>query len=359
MTSIEIQPATLSPAQFKAARALASAYHHLWSGVPDGTYAIADIAAWSREHDSQSFPGIGAPWLTETVNSFRQVKHATGSGRLRWTIGESGNVVLHVYRPADLSSVRADAARTFAYAAIQPVEPPTENGILVAAIDILNGPEGGDYEKFSIGEITIGSSDYEKTHDEKVPEYKVRQVKDGWNYFGPDDGLRDDILFERHVAALVRPLVALLTANDAEPLYELSSMDEELEAARYAAHEEAHAAWRANVIEPAIARAKEILQPLFAIALPDPWQEPYWPEDREKFPEPETCYIKKTGMDAWKEDFAEHYVVVHRGERFPVESEHAAVHAVLLLQRTPEMSLIDAVKAAVVSTSYRPAESAE
>lgn len=47
----------LSPSQFIAARALASAYNHLWSGVPDETYDLEDIIAWSNEHQHPSLPG--------------------------------------------------------------------------------------------------------------------------------------------------------------------------------------------------------------------------------------------------------------------------------------------------------------
>ena len=46
--------------------------------------------------------------------------------------------------------------------------------------------------------------------------------------------------------------------------------------------------------------------------------------------------------------------VVHRGERFPIESERAAIYAVLLLRQQPELPLIDAIQSAICAQSYRP-----
>lgn len=260
-----------------------------------------------------------------------------------------------------------------AYAAIESVEPPVDHGVLVASVTVLNGPEYGDIEKFSVGAIELGSSSFEKTH-ETVEGYSRPQVKHGWNYFHPEDNLHDDLAFERHIGALVRPLVALLTANEQEPEQEeipdydwdRTQTDPEYAALCQRAAEANHTRyqeWRERVIVPAIARAKEVLTPLFTVALPDPYcLENLSPEEL-----PETYWTRREVNEVIRQD--EHnlfsvghfqlYEVVHRGEHFPVETERAAVHMTLALQANPKLPMIDALKSANRSRSYRPDPTSE
>lgn len=341
----------LTPAQFIVAKALAGAYNHLWAGVPDGTYDLEEICKWSDENGSDSFPGISCPEIYETSlgSGFNQVIHTTGSGRLRWYIGELGNIRLHVYRPADLSPAHAATARSIGYAGIQPIQPPEDCGVLVAAIDIINGPEGGERDTFSIGDIAIGSTSYEKTHDEDG------QIPAEWIYFGPDDELRDDLLFERHAHALVRPLVALLTIGECEPdLGEppVHMTDQEINS-WWEESQKKRQEWRERVIVPAIAQAKAILAPLFEIALPDPEYNP----DDERVEHPETFWSRSEVYECTERGRGSDFVlykVHHHGEVLPVETERAAVHIVLALRGNPNLTMIEAFRAAARSRQYRP-----
>ena len=336
----------LTPVQFTVARKLADAYNHLWSGVPDGTYSIEDIEKWSEQHQDPRLPGgIYAPGV-EMIGSHPEVVHVTGSGRLEWRVTVCGNVTLNIYRPSDLSPARAADARTMAYASISSVEPPQECGLLVASVTILNkaADDAEDFatlSTFEIGEVAIGSSSYEKTHGEYYN--GIQQIKYGWNYFSNNEQpiLHDDLLFERHVYALVRPLVALLTINEAEEQYAEDVYEK-------------HQAWRKRVIDPAIERAKALLAPLFESALPDPLQPNlriYDPETGEEKPYqyPVTYWTRTTD---WNDEIT--MFVCHDKEKFPVESEKTAVHAVLLLRQHPDMLLVDAVKTAILSSNYQP-----
>ena len=90
-------------------------------------------------------------------------------------------------------------------------------------------------------------------------------------------------------------------------------------------------------------KAKEILAPLFAIALPDPLDKNDLPN-----PVPNTYWTRPSEYDV------DPITVYHNNDEFPVESEKTAVHAVLLLQQQPEIALAEAIKIAVRSKSYRP-----
>lgn len=322
---------TLTPSQFRASRALAAAHHHLWSGVPSGTYNIDDIRAWSKAHQHPSLPpGIFAPFIDEGW-----VIHTTGSGRLRWRVNEIGNVILDVFRPQDLSPVGAAMARTFGYAAIQSVQPPEEEGILVASLTVLNGPEWGDLESFSFGKLEIGSTSYAKTHDESG------QLISGWNLFSEKE-LHDDMLFHRHVYALVRPLVALLTANDEVP--ERESKEE-----------------RDARLAPAIAQARALLAPLFEIALPDPVRVPELGYEDESIIYPETYWTRRCAtevVDDGRRSYGSSfmlYEVVHHDECIAVETERVATWLTLALRKDPDRDILEAIDAANRSRQYRPA----
>ena len=290
--------AVLTPAQFQAARALASAFGHLWASVPDGTLAIADIEAYSDSIQNASLPGgIYAPYLNEN----NVVLHVTGSGRLQWEIEPSGNVTLSIFRPADLSSTRANMARTMAYAAVSSVQPPADAGIEVARVQVLNY----DAERFEV------SLDNILVHTSSMDEWQADETHRSYN-----TDLRDDIMFHRHVIALAEPLGALLTAHH----FPIDYAEEEQ-------------GWE---------KAKELLAVLFAKALPD-----YIDANDEG--DRTTTYW--TMEHTWEDSIP---TVAHKGETFPVETERAAVHAVLLLQRSPDLALLEAVKAAIKARGYRP-----
>lgn len=207
----------------------------------------------------------------------------------------------------------------------------------------------GSREHFSVGEIELDTCDYAKSHDVDG------QVAHGWNY---NEDLREDLLFERHVAALVRPLVALLTVNEQEERESESVPENETPEERDTRWEANHARyqeWRKRVIVPAIEKAKEILAPLFDLALPDPWRPAFHSAyDGHDCPEQKTYWSYEEANEYPTYHPQACYTVVHNGEDFPVESEKTAVYAVLLLQQKPEMPLVEAVKSAIRSSSYRP-----
>jgi hypothetical protein len=327
----------LTPAQFVVARALAQAYGHLWSSAPDGMYDVDEIEAHYQkildEREHFKF-GITAPSLVcdPKDEAFGCVVHTTESGRLSWEIGPSGSVVLEVRRPSEVARfVQREIWQRFVHInpdvsrAIQ-----QDPGVLVARIKIIND----DTEKFV---SSISAEKYDFFYE--VSKYTESREADSEHLvcaeYNPD--LHDDILFERHVYALIRPLVALMTIE--QPRGE----------------EEYYEDYRARVINPAIERAKVLLAPLFTRALPDPVRR--WDDgnildvDAETLPE---TYWSQLHPDAFTDDMA--LYIHHHGEEFPVESERVAVHAVLLLRNNPEMSLIEAVKTAICSQQYRPTE---
>lgn len=274
--------------------------------MPDGTYDLAEIRKIAHEWQHPMLPaGIECPCTEIEAGKCLNVIHTTGSGRLHWIVRENGNVRLEIYRPADLSPERAASARTMAYATISGVQPPDDAGICVARVWLINGDE-----------------------DEQL--YHPSFESFGFSTSEGDVDIDDSLCFERHISALVRPLVALLTANAPE---RKEGQD--------------YAEWKSQYIRPAIEQAKKWLHSLFEKVLPDPsfftdderHEETYWtqPDQRARSSERDACRY-----------------VVHRGEKFPVESERAAVHAVLFLQQQPEMPLIEAIKAAIESDSYRP-----
>lgn len=336
----QTQEVTLTPAQFAATIALAKQYGHMWCGYQEKSLKVSDIEAYGRSCLDDNLPGgIIGPTVIQTGEDMWAVVHTTGSGRLSWEINGGGSVTLSIYRPSSLSSAGAETRRTFAYAAIASMQPPDDEGILVARIVVLNDNKRDFTERFSVDDLLIHSSNWQLSHKPDD------EVKDTFIYVDPnrekDDRIYDDLLFTRHVSALIEPLVALLTANEQEPLGEEVPEDETEEARekRWDASSARHQEWRKRVIHPAIEAAKRWLQPLFDYALPDPF-------DGDEAPE---TYWTKPGR--YDETPLE---VHHRGEAFPLETERAAVHAVLNLQKNPDLLLIDAVKAAIKSIYYRP-----
>lgn len=332
----------LTPAQFVVARALAQAYGHLWSSAPDGMYDIDEIEAHYQkildEREHFKF-GITAPSLVRDPSneSFGAVVHTTESGRLTWEVGPSGSTVLEIRRPSDLSRLAAQARQTGNYT------PPVNSdisrllqedpGILVARVKIIND----DSEQF-VSSILTENYDfyYETSKREESRETDSERFESA--EYNPD--LRDDLLFERHVGALIRPLVALMTIE------------------RPRGEEEYYEEYRESVINPAIERAKLLLAPMFAKALPDAVTLAYESDGKTlQFELPETYWSSPGDYSLDYEDgyLPKDYIAVHHhGEEFPVESEKTAVHTVLLLRQHPEMLLVDAVKSAICSKNYRP-----
>lgn len=216
----------LTPIQFYIARALARAFGHLWSSVPDGTYNVDDIEAYSNElRAPDKFLGICSPTL-ESVSSpdneqegySYDVVHTTYTGRLTWRVTAGGNVQLVVTRPIDVQ---------------------------VANIWLLKENYYGRQEFFlSTGNKEL-SDKLEATYDYNV---------------------HTELLFKRHVDALVRPIVAVLTVleqdNYDENYRNLNYHQVQLQI-RYG---ELHG----GVIAPAITVAKAMLSPLYAVAKEDP-----------------------------------------------------------------------------------------
>lgn len=283
---------TLEPQQFIVARALAGAFSHLWSGVPDGTYNIADIWQYSHENQHPSLPaGIYTPDVFHQ-GSLKVVSHTTGTGRLEWEVYEGGNVLLKVNRP---------------------------NGQVLWVSMAKDGQEFFNMDTdFSFGAAFSFLTDE------------------------TENGLYDNTLnpdfSERHVAALIRPIVALLQLQQEYHYDDASSVDE---------HEQYQ-----NYIRPIIAQVKQYLKPLFDLALPDAFVQ-Y--DDNQNAPT--TYWVQKDGewdVDPKGEGYERKIRFVHHnGDTFPVESEKTAVHAVLLLRKYPDMSLFDAIHIAIISGQTR------
>ncbi len=294
---------TLTPAQFAAARALASAHFHLWGGVPEGTYDLDAIRAWSEsENAGDSFPGIEAPEMDGS-----NIVHTTGTGRLTWTVERDGDVTLQIFRPAQAG----------------------ENAPLeVARVQVIND-NPAQFEPEMGLEVVIHTS---SVVDPRDPSFSIH----------PD--LRDDLLFERHVKALVRPLVALITAN--APRFSGERYDAQGEATPE------YQAYREEIIQPAIENANIYLQHLYEKALPDPSLQVLseWYLDTRYYPENAHILREEKGYVL----VGEQYYVIGYGGAFPVESERVAVHAALLLKRSLSMPLIEAVRQAILGHGYRP-----
>jgi len=264
---------TLTPAQFTAARALASKFGHLWAGVPDGTYDTVDIEAWSDEKQHLQLPaGIFCP----TLDKQGTVIHTTGAGRLSWEITPWGNVTLIVSRPAGEGSVE------------------------VARVQVIND----NPDRFSIVD-----EDY-LIHTSSREEWETNPAHLTW-----DPDLKDGRVFGRHVEALLPAIVALLEAGeiegDEDQLYEQARM------------------W---------------LRPMIEGALPEPLFLQPGDEAPTTYHTLEQRYSSETP----------YYVVHHQEQEFPTESERVAVYMSFLLQEQPELSLVEAAKQALKSSSYRP-----
>lgn len=311
----------LTPNQFLAARTLAKAYGHLWAGVPDGTYALKDIQAWAYEHQNENLPcGILEPSIEVDGHgdSYGTVTHTTGTGRLTWHINMDGDVRLEVNRPR-----YSDREERILHAnGLHPEwdQHQQQGNIIVACIDLCSPEYNAPILHTPSWERSGGG------------------IKDGWVY---NLGIAQVLCFKRHVASLIRPIVSLLTLGKE---YQLASMEEDYEEGRYEA-------WRASVLEPAIEQAKEMLAPLFEQALPDAWEPQYDHTARKTNEQPSICYMRYSRDPfSWNGKYT-----VHKGdESFIVETERAAVYATLVLERYPEMSLIEAISAAMESCVYRP-----
>ncbi|HXH26986.1 MAG TPA: hypothetical protein VNG90_03745 [Candidatus Acidoferrum sp.] len=281
----------LTPAQFEATRALASSLGHLWASVPDGTYNLADIEAYGAPLVDNIFGGISSPGYI-IRDGLPVMVHTSQTGRIAWEVSSFGNVRLEIFRPADLFR-RPSYAQRVEYA---------EEGIRVARVDLIND----DPEVFDLG---------------YNPDYIIQtSSRDELNTFLGhkfcyEAGLQDHLLFERHVWALVDLVAALLAPQDAGDPHRST-----------------------------LRAANEILAPLFAKASPDPWEKGR--ERGHEKPRPETYWASDRYGDSME--------VVHRGEKFPVETEMTAVYAVLLLRSQPNLSLTEAVKAAINAGTYRP-----
>lgn len=247
------------------------------------------IEAYSGPLVDDNYGGITSPALVERVGGFATC-HTSYTGRISWEVSAFGTVRLNITRPADLFIRRARHAQTGGS---------SSEGILVARIDFINDTP----EVFDLG---------------PDPDYLIHTSSpdDRRSHMVYNDLLQDDLLFERHVWPLVDLVAALLAPHDAgDP--------------------------RRSVL----GAAQEMLAPLFAKALPDPWEKS-WDRGQGK-PRPET-YWKR---DGWWGDST---VIVHRGEEFPAETEMTATYAVLLLRSQPQLSVVEAVKAAIQAATYRP-----
>lgn len=326
LTTIKPKSIILTPAQFTAARALAQAYHHLWGGVPDGTYDINDISDWSGTIDTQ-FAGIASPWIREETEDSQPsyvAYHRTGgiarpgNGRLSWEIRSSGNITLRVHRPISLLKENDREG--------------IDEGAIVATLQIIND----DDQVLNI--LKHEDYVYSRSWRNAVTETPMHTEY--------DENLRDDLLCERHVWALVKPLVALFAVDHPEPLQEPIIEGEDHET-YYNRVNQAHQEYRRQYIHPAIEKAKAWLKPLFDVALPDPL--PSKDDVDDDFQYPETYWTRPRNNCSH-----EAMMVFHRGESFPVESEKTAVHAILLLKDNSEMDLVEAIKSAIKAKSYRP-----
>lgn len=339
ITSTTTTTVTLTPAQFQIARAFARAYGHLWSKVPDGTYTPETIQQWVDENlvYPGMIAGIDSPTLVSEggeLSNFFDVIHSTQTGRLTWKVTSFGNVQLIVTRPGDIQ-----------VANVWLLNNNQENVIAEDEIEF----------SFSVGNHVLAIQ-LEATED---------------------DNIHEELLFLRHVDALVRPIVAVLTLKQ-QQAYDKDIVEMSREDAQ-SAYED----FRLRVIEPAIAQAKAWLAPLYELAMPDPYfdgaitfdeiesacrGEQRFGSLREQEPNytiPETFYVRErlgaiyntSRMFPLLETVraeGQRWAVFHHKEWFPVQSEQVAVHATMLLLRNSDMSLFQAIKAAIIAETYRP-----
>jgi hypothetical protein len=289
---------TLTPEQFKVARALAGEYGHLWAGVPDETYEIEAIRAYSAEEQSENLPdGIYFPWLVDD-----HVMHTTGTGRLSWTIFQSGNTMLEVNRPKNTLVIRVNMIKD-------------------------------DAPFFDIETDLSFYAGFRHLHDDPNPAVD----------YGQD--LSTDFS-TRHVAALIKPLTTLLMIGKTSKDFGYADDDTD----------DQHCGKYYALVNSIRDQVKVALKTLFDLALPDPYDDSelsesymgYLSEDRKV--RPATYWSRQDNFH-----FPRGYMmeVVHNSERLYVESEKTAVHAVLLLREYPDMAISDAVQVAIHESQYR------
>lgn len=281
----------LTPAQFQVALVLARAYGHLWANcfpskdVPTGqAHSLAEIYEWSAEDEE----GIRVP----QVDGDGHVVHTSGSGRLHWEIADNGNTFLQIFRPAGTDRWHPDKS------------------LLVAQVSIENALTSWGENKFEFGNVRVSRLELWDVPWRDREAYRVA----------------GDYLFERHIQALIRPIVALITGEPDIP------------------EEETYKDWRARVIAPAIERARDILTPLIKNSLPDPYE-----GDEEDAPSVYYTHNRGSGL-YWVHNEDED----GEDESFPVESEKTAVNAATRLERDRTLPLVEAIRLAIVDRDYRP-----
>ena len=310
---METAELALTLPQFIASRALGRAYHHLWAGVPDGTLKLADIEAYARPLYDPKFGGITFPTVIEG-NGGLVVTHETLTGRLSWAVDRRGAVVLELFRPLSLQEARPKFSDIYR-------EGESSRKVLVARVRIA-ASAGSLTPRSCLVSLSAESERQYRSQTERLPVWVEHDV-------------RTDLLFERHVEALVLPLATLLTAEVGWPdnRFDPETQEETL----------GFSLFREIVLDPAIEKARQWLAPLLALnPYPDPYVDGYFPAEL-----PVVYWYKGREND-------DPMFVVQGDQKFPVESEKTAVHAVYLLRAHPEMLLVEAVQAAVISPYYRP-----
>jgi hypothetical protein len=317
---------TLTLPQFIATKALASTFHHLWASAIGDNFVLdlQEIDAIASESYDQQFGGITSPTLDEQGN----VVHVTGSGRLHWLINSAGNVELNIYRPSGLSAERSQFARMFSYASLLPIDHIVEDGILVARVVTINDD---DYNWSWQDDVSVFVNHQEMATPDHTVDY--------------DPNVCSDLLFERHVQALVEPLVALILATQVEgkalakiveegesEYQRWHLLTEEEQAQERDVSYQRYLKYKQEAIDPATLKAEAYLKPLFDIALPDPWYD----NDRER---PTSFWMPMDGVPT----------IYHNNEEFPIETERTAARVVVLLRQQPETSLLDAIKTTIAT----------
>ena len=100
---------TTSIRQLETAQALASAFGHHWADFPiedlgcttDSRVVGEAIIRWCKT-DRPDWPGMTPVWDADG-----DIVHATGSGRLSWTVDITGGATLNVWRPGDECAISA------------------------------------------------------------------------------------------------------------------------------------------------------------------------------------------------------------------------------------------------------------
>jgi hypothetical protein len=344
MTTTEKKTTTMTPAQFTAAKALADAYYHLWASVPNGTYNLEDIEAYGQSIDSQ-FAGITSPgYMYIDPDNTLVVTHQTATGRTSWEIQPTGNTRIQIHRPGYLYEGFGEV-----------------NGVVVLQVDVINdSPTLFDITDDSTADIIIQTSQ-DISQDIPLSDLLTKSIL--YDNCGYSTEYYDKYACQRHVSALIRPLVALIEASfqanypkeypGAEPDEGSSQQEWDTYNAMRRAHSDEH---YAEVIKPAIEHVKAILAPLFANALPDPIDPIELLDSADhsvleaKLKElPETFW--SSPRISWQDTPRR---VFHKGEKFLVESERVAVYMVLKLRQEPNLTLIEAYNEAMCTSSYRP-----